>query len=147
MHGSLIIPICLVFILVVVLMHHETLTFITRWFLPRFNQPRRWHVAATVVILISVHVAEIVVYGSGLYLVGEVWGLGSLLGSGEPTLTYQTYLYFSFASYTSLGIGDIFPTESLRFLTGIEALLGLLMIGWTASFLFLEMRTFWSVER
>lgn len=145
MHESLIILICLVFILVLVLMHHETLMFITRWFLPRFKYPRRWHVAATVILLVTVHVAEIVVYGAGLYVVGEIWGMGSLLG--DEALTFQTYLYFSFASYTSLGIGDIFPIGSLRVLTGLEALLGLLMIGWTASFLFLEMRTFWSVER
>ena len=145
MHEAFIIPLCLVFILVVVLIHHETLTFITRWFLPRFRQPRRWHVAATVVILISGHVVEIVIYGAGLYLVGEVWSMGSL--EGDAQADYQTFLYYSFASYTSLGIGDIFPTGSLRILTGIEALLGLLMIGWTASYLFLEMRTFWSVNR
>jgi hypothetical protein len=144
MSGSLIIPICMVFILVVVLMHQETLTFITRWFLPRFSQPKRWHVAATVIILISAHVGEIVLYGTGLYVVGEIWGMGGLSGDGEPN--YKTYLYFSFASYTSLGIGDIFPKGALRFLTGVEALLGLLMIGWTASFLYLEMRTFWSAD-
>jgi hypothetical protein len=77
--------------------------------------------------------------------VGEIWQFGTLSGDGIPT--FQTYLYFSFASYTSLGIGDIFPIGHIRLLTGIEALLGLLMIGWTASFLFLEMRSFWSVER
>lgn len=144
MNDYLVIPIGIVFIFIIVLMHHETLTFVTQWLLPRFNMPRRWHVAATVIILISAHVAEIIVYGAGLYCVGEFWNFGSLSGDGTPT--FQTYLYFSFASYTSLGIGDIFPLGHIRLLTGIEALLGLLMIGWTASFLFLEMRSFWSVE-
>ncbi|MFT4727209.1 MAG: hypothetical protein ACI9UN_001704 [Granulosicoccus sp.] len=145
MNEFLVIPIGTVFIFIVVLMHHETLIFVTQWLLPQFSMPRRWHVAATVIILISAHVAEIIVYGAGLFLVGEIWQFGTLSGDGIPT--FQTYLYFSFASYTSLGIGDIFPIGHIRLLTGIEALLGLLMIGWTASFLFLEMRSFWSVER
>lgn len=145
MNDYLVIPIGILFIFIVVLMHHETLMFVTQWLLPRFNMPRRWHVAATVIILISAHVAEIIVYGAGLFCVGEFLHFGSLSGDGTPT--FQTYLYFSFASYTSLGIGDIFPLGHIRLLTGIEALLGLLMIGWTASFLFLEMRSFWSVER
>ncbi len=144
MNNLLVIPIGIVFVFIVVLIHHEVLMFVTQWLLLRFSRPRRWHVAATVLILIGAHVTEIIVYGVGLYWVGETWHFGSLLGDGIPTI--QTYLYFSFASYTSLGIGDIFPIGHIRLLTGIEALLGLLMIGWTASFLFLEMRSIWSVE-
>ncbi|MBX2838215.1 MAG: hypothetical protein KTR35_15255 [Gammaproteobacteria bacterium] len=43
-------------------------------------------------------------------------------------------------------VGDLYSTGHLRMVTGIEALLGLLMIGWTASILFLEMRQFWPTE-
>lgn len=60
----------------------------------------------------------------------------------EGTLTDCTY--FSFATYTSLGFGDVVPTGPIRFLAGIESLVGLVMIGWTASFLYVEMTQFWS---
>ena len=55
----------------------------------------------------------------------------------------RTYPYFSFACYTSLGIGDIVPVGGLRLLAGIEALNGLMLIGWSASFLLVEMRERW----
>ena len=36
--------------------------------------------------------------------------------------------YFSLVSYTSLGLGDIVPTGHLRFVAGVEALNGFLLI-------------------
>ena len=44
---------------------------------------------------------------------------------------------------TTLGYGDIEPFGILRFLTGIEALAGLVLITWSASFLFVEMQRYW----
>ena len=52
-------------------------------------------------------------------------------------------VYFSFTTFTTLGFGDIHPLGPIRFLTGIEALTGLVLITWTASFLFLEMQRHW----
>jgi len=48
-------------------------------------------------------------------------------------------IYFSLVNYTSLGLGDIYPTGHLRFLAGIASLNGFLLIGCSASFLFLYM--------
>ena len=45
--------------------------------------------------------------------------------------------------YETLGFGDIYPTGALRVVCGIESLIGLLMVGWTASFTYLEMRRYW----
>ena len=45
--------------------------------------------------------------------------------------------------FSSLGYGDVIPQGALRALAGFEALNGLLLIGWTASFLFVEMQRFW----
>jgi hypothetical protein len=52
-------------------------------------------------------------------------------------------VYFSFTTYTTLGFGDIQPHGELRFLAGLEALTGLVLITWTASFLYLEMTRYW----
>ena len=55
------------------------------------------------------------------------------------------YVYFSAACYTSLGLGDMYPSGMLRMLTGAEALVGLLMIAWSGSFTYLAMEKFWDV--
>lgn len=129
-------------VLSVVAVHHEVLVFIGKVLLPKFRKPRRWHVSFTVLIFICAHILEILICALALYISAETLQIGQLLGTSSNH--YSTYLYYSFASYTSLGIGDIFPIGYLRLLTGIEALVGLMMIGWTASFLLLEMRSFWS---
>lgn len=56
------------------------------------------------------------------------------------------YLHFSAVMYTSLGVGDIVPTGHLRFLARVEALNGLLLITWSAFFLFVRMNRQWDWE-
>jgi hypothetical protein len=53
-------------------------------------------------------------------------------------------VYFSFTTFTTIGFGDITPIGPLKFLTGLEALTGLVLITWTASFLFIEMQKYWN---
>ena len=140
-----VILLCCLLCVIIVSIHHETLLLITRGMMPRFSRPRRWHVGVTVLVLMAAHVLEILVYGVGLYVAGHYLDLGGLAEVDDEAALFSDYLYFSLTSYTSLGIGDVFPQGALRFMTGVEALLGLVMIGWTSSFLFLEMRIFWSV--
>ena len=52
-------------------------------------------------------------------------------------------VYYSFTSYTTLGFGDIEPSGAIRFVTGMESLTGLVLITWTASFIFIEMERYW----
>jgi hypothetical protein len=54
--------------------------------------------------------------------------------------------YFSFTVFTTLGFGDIQPMGNIRYITGIEALTGLVLITWTASFLYYEMQRHWGRE-
>ncbi|MBM3373365.1 MAG: two pore domain potassium channel family protein, partial [Betaproteobacteria bacterium] len=42
-----------------------------------------------------------------------------------------------------VGFGDVVPVGTIRFVAGMEALTGFLMIGWSASFTYLEMERFW----
>ncbi len=44
-----------------------------------------------------------------------------------------------------MGFGDIVPTGPLRFVCGVEALNGLLLIGWSASFTYVFMEHFWKI--
>jgi hypothetical protein len=51
--------------------------------------------------------------------------------------------YLSFITFTTVGYGDVVVDGYLRYLTGIEALTGLILITWSASFLFIEMQKYW----
>jgi hypothetical protein len=75
------------------------------------------------------------------YLVSISFGFGTL--EGEFTGTAADYIYFSYASFTTVGFGDITPTGPLRLLAGVEALTGLVLITWTASYLYIEMTRLW----
>lgn len=46
-----------------------------------------------------------------------------------------------------LGLVDVFPGGHLRFITGVEALNGLLLISWSGSFVFIAMGKLWPWER
>lgn len=66
---------------------------------------------------------------------------GAIVGSQSPGLAECTY--FSFSNYTTLGYGDLVPSGPLRFMAGMEGLTGLVLITWTASFMYLQMRRVW----
>ena len=60
---------------------------------------------------------------------------------------FYDYLYFSSVTYTSLGLGDVFPSDHVRIIAGIEALNGLLLIAWSGSFIFIAMGRLWPWDR
>jgi hypothetical protein len=93
------------------------------------------------------HIINIWLYAIVFFVIENFTSIGKLIGNGrEVGLTYQSFedcLYFSSATYTSLGFGDILPTRDLQMLTAVEVLNGLIMIGWTISFTYLVMEKFW----
>jgi voltage-gated potassium channel len=46
---------------------------------------------------------------------------------------FETALYYSLKSYTTVGYGDVLPSASWRLLGPIEAAVGILMLGWSTS--------------
>lgn len=98
-------------------------------------------VLAVLTLLFVVHMLQVGVFAIAFALAERGLNLGTF--AGEPIKTMLDYYYFSAITYTSLGIGDIFPIGHLRFLTGVEALIGLLLIAWSASFLYAMMNRLW----
>ena len=68
-------------------------------------------------------------------------GWGYLPGNFKGSLL--DCVYYSFTTYTTGGTGDIEPIGDLRYVTGLESLTGLVLITWTAPFLYLEMTRYW----
>ncbi len=108
--------------------------------------PMRPHtrVLSIVSLLFVTHLLQIGLFAGGFWIAATFFQIGGF--EGAAMAHSLDYLYFSAVIYTSLGIGDIVPTGHLRFLVGVEALNGLLLIAWSASFLFATMNRLWDWE-
>ena len=73
--------------------------------------------------LILIHLAEI-----------SIWGLFYLWRGCLPDA--ETAFYFSGATYTTIGYGDVVLAKPWRLLAPIEGLMGILMCGLSAGYLF-----------
>ncbi len=98
-------------------------------------------VMLAVMILFTAHFAGIFLFAITFGIADQLLNIGGF--SGDNVDTALDYFYFSVVSYTSLGLGDIFPTDHLRFMTGVEALTGLLLIAWSGAYLFAMMNRLW----
>lgn len=127
-------------VMLAVLVHYEMLHRMTL-LLPKILIRHRFRIVVAVLGALIAHVIEIWIFAIGYYVLISSELAGTLTGNFTGTLLDCGY--HSFVTYTSLGFGDIVPSGYLRFITGIEALTGLVLIAWTASFVYVEMRRFW----
>lgn len=137
----LVILACLALIALTTLVHYEVLRLLNER-LPTLGIPRRTKLLVVISSAMAGHTLEIGLYGLAFYGLGQIFGEGTLTGPGGFTLA--NCLYFSAETYTSLGFGDLIPIGPLRLLAGAEALNGLVLIGWSASFTYIAMERFWS---
>lgn len=126
---------------VCVLLHYEVLNLLSRR-LAALEGRRRRRVLFGIFGVLSVHVAEIWIFGIAYVL---LLMLSPAFGAvhGIPTPDVLDHIYFSAMTFTTVGFGDVYPSGPVRFLAGTEALTGLVLITWSASFTFLEMARFW----
>jgi len=139
---AVFVAICAIVAFCVVL-HYEFLYRLTQM-MPRFNIRSRFRIVFGVIGALIAHSIEIWVFALAYYWMHGAENLGHLQGNHDGSL--MSSAYFSFTTYTTLGLGDIEPLGDIRYLTGIESLTGLLLITWTASFLYLEMTRSWDIE-
>ncbi|MGD9511770.1 MAG: ion channel [Geminicoccaceae bacterium] len=91
--------------------------------------------------ILLLHLVEIGLYTAAIAFATEVLHLGRLVGNVDGGRL--GLLYFSAETYTSLGFGDIIPTGPMRLIASFEPLNGLILLGWSASFLHLEVNRYW----
>ncbi|MDP3413650.1 MAG: potassium channel family protein [Polaromonas sp.] len=127
-------------VLAAVVIHYEFL-FRLSLLLRDVKIPHRPRVLLGVGGALIAHAVEVWLFAGVYFLMHHTPGWGRLTGNFDGSL--MDCVYFSFTTFTTLGFGDIQPEGDMRFLTGIEALTGLVLITWTASFLFVEMQKFW----
>lgn len=127
-------------VVIVVTIHYEFLYRLTR-IMPKLKIRHRFRIVLGVGTSLIAHAVEIWLFAFAYYFLHHLSEWGTLEGAYDGSLMASSY--FSFTIFTTLGFGDIVPTGNLRYLTGIESLTGLVLITWTASFLFIEMQRYW----
>ena len=124
--------------------HHEVFSMLVAW-LPRVRLAPRRKILVGILAAVVAHLVEIGIFAAGYVFLDERPGLGDLVG---PDFGGGVdYYYFSAVTYTTLGFGDITPHGPLRLLVGIEALIGLVLITWSASFTYLHTARYWEARR
>lgn len=127
----------------VVMIHYEFIHQLSLY-ISKIHLRHRFRILVGVFGALLAHTIEIWVFALAFYFMHNNDNWGTLTGNFDGSLL--DCVYFSFTAFSTLGFGDIVPLGELRFLVGIESLTGLVLITWTASFLFLEMQKFWSTE-
>ena len=116
------------------------------WFFMSRSRHGRSRVLYALAAAFIAHIICISLYGFMYFVLATYTPLGTLRDatpdSSEP-FTFILTIYFSAATYSSLGFGDIVPTGDLRLIAVIEGLNGLLLIGWSVAHSFLAMEEFW----
>jgi hypothetical protein len=137
----IVIAACIALIGLTTVVHYEVLR-VLHARLPALAIPGRTKLLVVMFGVLVGHAVEICVYGLAFYGLVHFLGAGGLTATEGATLT--NCLYFSAETYTSLGFGDLVPTGGVRLLAGVEALNGLLLIGWSASYAYIAMERFWA---
>ncbi|MDO9023196.1 potassium channel family protein [Zwartia sp.] len=128
-----------------ILLHYESLYYLDKTLKRLSHIKPRVKVLIGVGIIFITHIVEIWLFGLGYFLSLYIDGMGEIVG--QTGNLFLDCVYLSFITYTTVGYGDIVAQGSIRYLTGVEALTGLILITWSASFLFLEMQRYWSNEK
>lgn len=127
-------------IIIAVGIHYEALYRLSIT-LPKLPIRYRYRVIVGIVGAFIAHSMEVWLFAFAyLFIIGS-GRFGGIFGMEYPTL--MDCVYFSFVNYTTLGYGDFTPHGLVRFTAGLEALTGLLLIAWTASFMYYEIRKYW----
>ena len=97
-----------------------------------------WLLCSTAAKLMLLHVVEVAVWAIAYLVILDV----------DEASTIEEAIYFSMVTFASLGYGDVVIAEGpWRLLSGIQAMTGLLVFGWSTALLFTVVRSLWESER
>ncbi|MDA0782129.1 MAG: ion channel [Rickettsiales bacterium] len=134
--------ISIILVITTTLIYYEIMR-LTWALLPKLSLAPRKKVIIVVLSIFAGHTIAVWIYGFTFWIMSKT-GLGGIGGEHEDI--FLTYLYFSAETYSSLGLGDVFPQKGLHLLVGVEALNGLVLIGWSVAFTFIAMQEFWDLH-
>ena len=113
-----------------VMIHTAGLVFLTRW----MNEVVHWfrlhrHSFAKAVAMVTTVLGLFVLHTVEVW----VWALAYIwLGVVKD---FETALYFSTETFSTLGYGDVTPLATWRLFAALEAINGFILIGWSTAYL------------
>lgn len=140
---AIVAAVALAISVAVAVLHYEAIVRLGLHYgrLRRHGRPGRSAVLRAFGLLFGLHVAEIWMFGLAY------WGLlnwtpaGGMAGAPDTSLLDAMYL--SAATFPTVGFGDVAPQGAIRLLAGTEALIGFMLITWSAAFMFFMMEAHW----
>ena len=124
--------------------HHQALALLSTQ-LPKLGIRQKRRATLGILGAIGAHLVEIGVFAGAMAALDALpagWNVGDL----QSTLArnWADYAYWSAVCYTTMGFEHATPVGDIRLLVGVEALTGLVLVAWTASFTYLQMDKYWS---
>ncbi len=141
MHIAILISIALV--LITSAIFYEILGLMLR-IIGKHNLKNRALMLFLVVGIFSAHTVAVWIYGTVYWVMVHSFGAEPLSGIAHDN--FFGYIYFSAATYSSLGIGDVFPHGIMQFITGVQVLNGLLLIGWSVMVTYFAVQKLWDIH-
>jgi hypothetical protein len=92
-----------------------------------------WTLTRLVGLLLVVHCVEMAMWAAA-YSVAGVFS------------DFETSLYYSLKSYTTVGYGDVLPEKPWRLIGPLEAAVGVLMLGWSTSIIVAVMQRIYNTR-
>ena len=117
---------------IVIVIHYEGVHWLARRYVTREPKRDRRAMLKIIFSLLGLHIVEIWCYGLGYWVLARMPDTGFVHGQFGMDRLFDT-IYFSAATYSTVGFGDLSPVGALRLLAGLEAVTGLLLITWSAS--------------
>ena len=65
----------------------------------------------------------------------EIWFWAAVYYLAEPEVSFESTLYFSTVTYSTVGYGDITLVPTWRLLGALEAIDGFILLGWSTAYL------------
>ncbi len=143
MSVAIALLVALVLVLTVIAIHYEALRQLSD-IVPKLRIPPRLRILVVILGVFAAHLVEVGLYAATFGAMSHA-GLGSLAGEVEGN--FADYFYLSLTGYTTLGVGDVYPTGPMRIVFAVESLNGLVLIAWSASFTYMAMEQFWVSHR
>lgn len=112
-------------------LHYEILETLNRRLARFFGRLR---VLITLLCLMTLHMLEIGIFAVVYWLMSFEPEFGEIAAIESS----YDYVYYSSIVYTTVGFGDLYPIGPVRIVTAIESLIGLVLITWSATFIFIH---------
>jgi hypothetical protein len=127
----------------VIAIHYEVLYGIAN-FVQKHTRPHRFDMIIVMTGVTIAHMLEAFIYAMAYWVRTEYLQLDHYAHKSPKQLF--DYFYFSLETYTTIGYGDLYLVGDARFLSSSEGLLGLLLLGWSASFILLILKEKWDKD-